>query len=422
MFKYKTFFVCILPILLLTPLRAAVIVIMPYLVILIAKWGKLSVSPIFYIWLYLMILSSCYGLIVATTEWANVLLSFWIIVPIMFLFYSHPRRVFSNMYIDNIIRNFTYVMAFIDIIGFICYLWYPMDDQYNIPYGTHFNGTHGIGLLNTFFCFYYMFLSPIKSISKYSLFWALFFFINFILCFYGSGVLALGGTMILFLIFNFKIKNILIALLLIAITVGVIAYSNPGNITNLSSKYEKYIIEAEVLPRKIIMYYNYINHVNTYPVSSIFVGVGPGGYNSRIAWLINNDSNNLFTKLLGHHMPVFHTSDTYPLWNKELYTIPFMDGSANKPFSSLVAIASEYGLISFLLFVFYCISRIVKSYRNMKNSSLYMGLFFMHVYMFISLLSDTWLESSEFLFYILFVLLIEIKIKNSGQESYSLRK
>lgn len=410
MFKYK-YFIYILPVLLLTPFRAAVIVILPFLVILITKWCKLCVSPIFYIWLYLMLLSSCYGLIVATTEWANILLSSWIVLPILFMFYSHPRGAFSNIYIDKIIRYFTYVMAFIDIIGFICYLWYPMDDQYNIPYGTHFNGTHGIGLLNTFFCFYYVFLSPIKSISKHSLFWALFFFINFILCFYSSGVLALGATIMFFLILNLKIKNILIALSLVAVTVGIIAYSNPGNVTNVSGKYERYIVEAEVLPRKIIMFHNYINHVDTYPISSILVGVGPGGYNGRIAWLINNDSDNLFTKLLGHHMPMFHTSDVYPLWYKDLYTTPFMDGSVNKPFSSLVALASEYGFISFLLFLFYFISKIVESYRNMKINSLYIGLFFMHVYMFINLLFDTWLESSEFLFYILFVLLIEMKIK-----------
>lgn len=104
--------------------------------------------------------------------------------------------------------------------------------------------------------------------------------------------------------------------------------------------------------RKVLMFYETGNLYKENLLIPI-LGTGPGGYNSRSAVLLSGDSDNIFTKILGHQYPVFYQKNIYILWNKDFVSQDsYTDGTRNKPYSSFVAIFCEHGLIFGVIFFF----------------------------------------------------------------------
>ena len=172
--------------------------------------------------------------------------------------------------------------------------------------------------------------------------------------------------------------------------------------------------DAQDNARKRVMYSNFFDLMYS-DFSVDVIGVGPGGYNSRICFLLNDDSDNIFTTVLGHHMPPYHKNDIYPLWNRAFVSFEaFTDGARNKPFSSIVAFGAEAGLIFLFLFSLFWF-RSMNTFRKLsRKDGDYLYLFLLNVFMFLLLITEYWFESSEFiLFLIIQNTLIANKMSNN---------
>jgi hypothetical protein len=414
-YKASSFFILLMAVLLFTPLRAIVILIMPAFLLVLYRIQRYRCHKQLNVLLCLYGISSIINLLKENTTIANVLLSSWIVIPLIIFFFSYPvgigKDIFSKF---KFFKNSSlFLLILVDIGGFYCYFFVFQQnvDSFGFLYGLHFNAVHGLSLLNTLICFF--FLAKIlheKKINK-NVLYLIFFFGSFIFCFFGLGLICMFLSIVLYAIFQFNIKNAVLCLLILTFGVWFVYKYIPDqasyvehNILNIQEK------------RKVVSFINYINFIENNPISSL-IGVGPGGYNSRSAFLLNEESNNPFTKSLGHQMPPFHQTDAYSLWNKYVASYDdYTDGTANQPFSSLISIFAEYGIIFGVFFYYYYIKNIVVMFKNRKRHFLFLFLFLVDTFMLMSLITSGWLESSEFLCYISFrflsIAVITQKLKN----------
>lgn len=173
--------------------------------------------------------------------------------------------------------------------------------------------------------------------------------------------------------------------------------------------------------RKAMAFVNYKKIVTENPEVLLW-GCGPGGYNSRTAFLINNDANNPFTFLIGHAMPIYHLKYIYPLWNSSFVSqYEYNDGSRNKPFSSCLSVLSEYGIIFFfVLYSFFL--RIWHKNIRAKWGTYRFSVLYDSIFMFLMLFFDQWIETSEMVFVLLAIkmqgsLVINDEIKSVHKKS-----
>ena len=153
--------------------------------------------------------------------------------------------------------------------------------------------------------------------------------------------------------------------------------------------------------RKVLMFSNYIDMIEDEPLLFL-TGTGAGGFNSRVSFLLNRDSNNEFTKIFGHHMPYYHSKNIYPLWNNKIVSFDERtDGTRNKPFSSLLAILAEGGIVVFFLYISLWIRVLIIFFRKGKENYIYNFLFVFNIFWLLSMASEVWFESSEFLFFLI---------------------
>jgi hypothetical protein len=108
---------------------------------------------------------------------------------------------------------------------------------------------------------------------------------------------------------------------------------------------------AYKIPRKIIVYKNYFSIYLKDPVLFLF-GSGPGTFNSRTSFLLNGEysTSKVFEKVLGIYRPKYASLGVYPLWNSKNSISNLTNGTRNEPFSSIISVLSEYGVLIFGLF------------------------------------------------------------------------
>ena len=354
---------------------------------------------------FIIIVSSLIGLLRGNVDFANVLLYLWICFPIIYLLFGDVRASVSSVVSwDALFRSLRCWLIIIDVCGFICrFIIFRTVDDFGYAYGTHFKGVSGLCVVNAFMVLYYLSRLLRSEVSKNIINNFLFFFCSFIFCFSGLTTMTFIVTIILYFALNVKPKNLVKIVILILFGLLVLIYSAKDvlyyNIRNvelfLSSE------DSQDNARKRVMYSNFFNLMASEP-SVAAVGVGPGGYNSRTCFLLNDDSNNIFTTVLGHHMPAYHKNDIFPLWNKAVVSFEnFTDGARNKPFSSIVAFGAEAGLIFLFIFSFYWFKNI-RTFRKLSQvDSDYLYLYLLNVFMFLLLVTEYWFESSEFILFLI---------------------
>lgn len=405
-----------IPLILLTPLRAMTIVIMPYFLVMLKKrfkGGNTAKSL-----LILLFISSIYGLFNGTDEWQNVLLSWFILSPIVYLFCSDFRNIRHDLFI-RFVKYSTIIIGIIDFLVFFTYFIYGTEDDFGLPYGHHFNNVHGLSMLNAIMFFYYgaKYFHGIKD-KKY-IFLTCYFFICFIMCFYGTGLLILILTITLFLIIRVKLKQQLLIISLGIIGFGTIYYVNRNNLIYLETQIGHFTNNKDItkVPRKILFLQTVNERLHEETIGEILCGFGPGSYNGRIAFLLNKEAENPFVEAIGKTMPKYHKSDVFIYWNAEAYDNSlFRGGTANKPNSSFISIFMENGILFGLVFFGFWIRKIFRYAQHCKRSSIYIFLFLAHVFYFISAISEQWIETSEFLYYIIFCGFSEAYIKKQDNK------
>ena len=405
-------------ILFLTPLRAMVILIAPLLPFLVKRYFCCKINKKVSILYCIIIVSSLIGLLRGYVDFANVVLYLWICFPIIYLLFGDVKgSVSSAVSWDALFRSLRWWLIIIDVCGFICrFIIFRTVDDFGFAYGTHFKGVSGLCVVNAFMVLYYLSHLLRSEVSKSNINNFLFFFCSFIFCYSGLTAITFVITIIIYFILNIKPKNLIKAVILFLFGLIVLMYSAKEIIYYNIRNVELFMSaeDAQDNARKRVMYSNFFDLMYS-DFSVDVIGVGPGGYNSRICFLLNDDSDNIFTTVLGHHMKKKKKNDIYPLWNRAFVSFEaFTDGARNKPFSSIVAFGAEAGLIFLFLFSLFWF-RSMNTFRKLsRKDGDYLYLFLLNVFMFLLLITEYWFESSEFiLFLIIQNTLIANKMSNN---------
>ncbi len=395
------FGILVLSLLLLTPFRASFIVLTPFVVWWVGIiFNCRFVCKIHLIVTILFLLSTIMGLYSETTNFSNVLLSYWITYPILLLFFSVKCKASFSVKTDFVHLS-TMILVVVNGIGIICRFISSDPDVMGLPYGRHFSSQNGLALINALMFIYYFNLYWSRNIRNY-LYLSFFFFFSFALCECGLAMICLLITIIVSLNKKIRIKNIIYSTIGVIILVLIIYYNsiNMGYYINSIAK----ISDLDVWDsdfRKISAFLNYSKVVDDNPLSLLF-GIGPGGYNGRVSFLLNKDADNIFTTMMGHSMPYYHLKYIHPLWDKSIIDVmSFNDGSRNKPFSSFLSLLAENGIILFFL-VLYKFFNTIKLYSEFKMGDVPFTIFATSIFVLMMLVVDQYLESSEMLFFIVF--------------------
>ena len=394
----------LLPVIFLTPLRAGVILITPLFTWLVSRICTVRSNNGIHWLLVFILFSGLYGILNESNNWANVILAISIEIPVFYLLFADYVKIKEQNYVC-FIKASTWVLGIIDLLGFYTFFFYHIkgEDSFGIPYGSHFTSVHGMSLMNAIMFFYYSFNNIYKRewINKII---AGYFFICFVMCFYGLGTLCMGAVLGVYGLSNFKFKKIIGFSLIILIAGYIVLRSNSNNVSYMESKVTQSYSYNNLneAPRKIRFVARAYDRFCKSPITDNLFGFGPGSYNGRVAFLLNDDAKNPFTEIFGTQMPQFHVADVYIYWSKRWVSMSkYNDGTINKPNSSLVSIIMENGMLFAALFLFLW-GRMMFCFFVNRSNKIYMSLFLINLFFFLNFVTEQWLETSEFLFFAVF--------------------
>jgi len=309
------------------------------------------------------------------------------------------------------------LLILVNLTGFInfAYVYITgnglLDDAFNGLYGRSGLSMHTFCLINFIYCIYYFTKANYKK--------GVFFLISGFMCFYGLGLLLFFGAIAIVFLVNLKkkyFKYIIILPLSIWLIVLTATKINPAAFSYMNNNikrvqltisnkrpYDNELRDVKKFktvktPRKIMAFEGGIRVLSN-PIYFLF-GTSPGTYNSRVSFLLNGEytRNKLFKKI--KNRPFYANRDIYPLWNKNI-TYQYNDGTRNEPFSSLLALIVEYGVLHTLIicFLFWI------SYKRLlvQNNDYKFFIQFLFSFFLLNILTENYLEYPEFMLLIIII-------------------
>lgn len=410
-------------ILICTFLRASLLVIYPFTVLLVAAFYRLKISSSF-ILLFLIVLTSLTASFFGHAFLKYKLLSLFYMVPFLFLLFSTPmpENGKNKSHLSVFIKSIAIVAIINDLIGFIQIIINPNSDDSFIGIYSQFSiSINGLMIVNNVLFFYY--LSQLIYNRRLAYLPAtVFFLICSMLGFYGAGLfVCLISFILAFLQSNEKavIKTILIGIVSLCSIYFVLLLMKPLVLEyNLANIKKISTFDVDNGPRKIKSFYNY---ATSYPkdIKDFLLGSGPGTFNSRTAFMIGSPSYfTVLSAIKDDKKPYYFENYAYPLWNeKNTIQSLYLDGFRNQPFSSVLSFLGEYGLIFFIVFLFlywhYFIS-VSKIYRKVEQNSEAQVSFrffkFLMILLPLLLLIDNYFEYPE----IMLLILLGVKFSHAN--------
>jgi hypothetical protein len=273
------------------------------------------------------------------------LLSLFFFLPFLLLLFAAPPTPTRINYLRLLMNAVSVVVIVNDLIGLAQYIYRPNDDSFSGLYGTFTVSQNGLSIINSILFFYH---ANDFRYSKKSLpfFLAIFFLLSMVMGFYGAGLVVfiaatvftyikwrVGNIIKFVMIFGFGMMTVI--LLLWLISPATLEYN--VNIIRL-------FIDAEgiEIPRKLIIFKSYFTAYTSNPPDFLF-GSGPGTFNSRSAFMVGSTDYFNIDFIKSEKLPFYFENYAYTLWNAS-NTGPY-DGFMNQPFSSLLALLGEYGLL-----------------------------------------------------------------------------
>jgi hypothetical protein len=285
------------------------------------------------------------------------LVSFYYLIPFLLLLFAVPPKIATERnYLRIFMDSITVVAVINNLIGIVQYIITPNDDSFSGIYGRFTVSQNGLSIVNAILFFYHI-TAYQHNRRTYSMVLAGFFIVSSVMGFYGAGLLVLIGALVL-TYFKVKLSNIIQLILFTAATVLAV-YVVMKLISPSTLEYNLNIIDRFMnatgsnVPRKLVIFQNYFEAYSTHFVDMLF-GSGPGTFNSRSAFMVGSPGYFDIDIIKSNHQPYFFREYAYTLWNPS-NTGPF-DGFMNQPFTSLLAILGEYGLI-FTILLFYAVTR-----------------------------------------------------------------
>jgi hypothetical protein len=323
------------------------------------------------------------------------------------------REIQRRTYFRMMMNALTIIAIINNIPGIIQYIIHPYDDSFVGIYGSFTVSQNGLSILNAILFFYHLTVFRFTRKKKHLLLF-IFFIFCCVLGFYGAGQLALIAAIIItylrirmknfvpLIIFTFLVLGIVLLLMKI---ISPLTYDYNVNIVRLFLK-----PGAENAPRKIEIFLNYIR---AYPkdIADFLFGSGPGTFNSRTAFMIGSPTYFNLEFIKSTVQPHYFQFYAYPLWNAS-NTGPY-DGFMNQPFTSILAILGEYGLIFALLIIllpgirFYYFNRLSSKLSGQRGVSVEAHMYrFCTIYALLLIIIDNYIEYPE----IIGLLLVIIKL------------
>lgn len=405
----------LLSVLIFTFLRILLLPALPIVLIFIGYlFGlKLTKQVLLFLSLSLVIIviGSLFNEIFFLNLTASILTCF---LPAVFLLLEptkHPFTTSQWFSVSAKVLTVVNVSAFIDFIYVMISKSRLLDDGFIGFYGTSGLNMHTLCIINFIYAVYYF------GVRK--IWWALLFMFAGFMCFYGLGLILfilVFGICLLTTLNKKYLKYILVSPFMALLLALLISILNPrvftymsNNITNAVSAISSISYEEQLnrikefkrveTPRKVLSFVGGYERVLKNP-SIIFFGTSPGTYNSRTSFLLNGEyAGSQWTRLVANR-PVFASEDIYPLWNKKI-TYRYNDGTRNQPFSSVLSLTMEYGvIISSAFFVLFAIT--FKKIRR-QNEKLKLFAKFFFLYLVFNLLVENYLEYPELMVLVIII-------------------
>ncbi len=387
-----------------TQMRTVITFLMPLSLFMTGYLFKIRVSTKVLFFYILIAISSFVGLLLGSIDFANSFLFCWLVMPLLLLQFGRINKSIPKIKCEDFIDSLVIVIGIVDFVGIICLIVFQTPDEYGRGYGAHFKGVSGLAVVNAMLSYYYLSKFLCKKYRRKDILLFLMLFVSTVLCFSALTLITYMITLLCYFLLYINLRRI-ISFIPFILLAGVLLVSSGLNIYEYNKRNLELMLDSDIWEnnaRKIMMYIKAVSLNEESPFLISICGCGPAGYNSRTCFLINEDSNNLFTDLLGHHMPYYHARDIYPLWNKSFVSVDaFTDGARNKPFSSLVSIWIELGLVFLITFCWLWIKNIREYGKKASADSDYIFLFLLNVFVFLLLFTEYWLESSEYLLFLI---------------------
>lgn len=192
-----------------------------------------------------------------------------------------------------------------------------------------------------------------------------------------------------------KIKQIFILVFSIVLAFKVYSIIQPDNLIYIKSFINKSLmVDFNDKPRKI----QYIKEsLIDFPKESWeipIIGIGGGNYSSRSAMIVSNEylSQDIITfpnKCVNEYNKKYVISK----WNKDILSQSYSDGIANQPFSSIITIFGESGLIGLIIIITVLAMIYRLEISRLDNKNAIKGGF--SIFLALSLLLDNYIEYSS---------------------------
>lgn len=355
------------------------------------------------------------------------ILSFYYFIPFILLLFAVPqktsfdvrwRKEYENTnFLRLLMNSLTVLIIMNDVAGIIQYARNPGDDNFVGLYGSFTVSQNGLSIINSILFFYHLTVYQHRR-KNIHLILCGFFIICSVLGFYGAGMMVLMVALVLTYL-KLRKKNILQLVFLTFFTLSIVVVLmkliSPNTYDYNVAIIERFLSpNAANAPRKLIAFKNYFEGYTSNLADMLF-GSGPGTFNSRSAFMVGSPSYFYFDPIKSAAQPHYFKNYAYPLWNAS-NTGPY-DGFMNQPFSSILALLGEFGLI-FTMGLFVLMANRFKYFSKLSNKmarsagvSIEAKMYrFISIYALLLIIIDNYMEYPEI------IGLVIIIIKLSQQE------
>jgi hypothetical protein len=275
------------------------------------------------------------------------LVSLYFFAPFILLLLASPPKVLPHRNNLKMLMNALSIVAiFNNIIGIVQYIRFPNDDSFRGVYGIFTVSQNGLVILNSMLFFYHLLVfQRNKKIKRLLL--SLSFLFSLVMGFYGAGLIVLFASLVL-TYFRMKMRNIILVAsivifsgLLVVVLMRVVSPDTLEYNVNIVKKF-LYSNRGIDVPRKLTVFKNYAAAYPSQPVDFLF-GSGGGTFNSRSAFMVGSPTYFNLDFIKSPTQPYYFRTYAYTLWNDAINTR--YDGFMSQPFTSLLALLGEYGLL-----------------------------------------------------------------------------
>ncbi len=263
--------------------------------------------------------------------------------------------------------------------------------------GIFANSSVNMVILSLFFSFYLFKKENFKAVVT---------IIIILLTTYMSGILIFGAIFSFYflLISKFSItKKIVLLFSLIALSTlfYFVSKDNVEYVVNISST-----VVEDVPPRKLTSFQQTLAFSSS-SYSNFFFGNGIGNFSSRLAYIAGGEYVSWYPPYLVRRSHQFNNNH-FQLWNYDILSTPFFDGTANQPFSVFNQFLGEYGFIGTIILLYFYF------YSLFKQSKKYSFIRLLLVLLFFYMLLDYWFEFFSVI--VVFELIVAYWLKEASEK------